>query len=153
MFTQVYTPIAKITENQIKKHFTQMTKNEIEFLKMKINRIKNYITVSTHLTNKCNKINILTCNDILNNDYEIIEYNETANYNGIDKRVLIRSINSFDTIFIDTITNIKTIEKCNICFVVSIVTGIIVTGYFNKCNDFHNTINFNRYNKNIVIIK
>lgn len=153
MYTQIYNPLPKITNNQIKKHFTQMTKNEIEFLKLKIDRIKNYITVSEHLTSKCNKINTLTVNQILNSEYDIIEYNETPNYNGTDKRVLIRSKMQFDTIFVDTITNLKTIEQCNICVVISIVSGIIITGYLNKCNDAHYTINFNRYDKNLSIIK
>lgn len=76
----------------------------------------------------------------------IIEYNSTNNYGKIDKRVLIRSKKSY---FVD-IDN--TLTECNLCFVISIITGQIITAYYNEVNDNHNTIDWLRYDKSLKII-
>lgn len=131
------------TKGQIKKHYTQYTDIELDYLALLVRSIGN-IKLSNHakkkeITVKLNDIKkILKSSDIKK---QIIEYNRTNN----DKRVLIRSKEKYETK-----VNGNTVY-CNICFVLSLVTKTIITVYYNDTKDNHNTINLNRYNKNLKI--
>lgn len=140
--------IVRRTYKQEKKHYTQLSKEELIYLKKKIYSIRN-IKPSWHLVEK-NDI-LIRKSDILKvlRDSEIkdliIEYNVTPNFHGVDKRVVLRSREEYT---VDTGDNVV---QCNLCFVISILKGEIITAYYNNINDNHETINWARYNKDLKV--
>lgn len=136
------------TEGQIKKHYSQFTKEEYLFLKNKLQNLnKERIVESYHLSTKFIGYDIDVVKELpYKDDIYIIEYNQTPTRDYIDRRILVRSKESYDV-------NIKgKIIKCNLCVVFSIVTNEIITIYWNKENDNHRTLNTTRYNKDLKII-
>lgn len=136
------------TEGQIKKHYSQFSKEEYLFLKNKLQNLnKERIVESYHLSIKFIGYDIDVVKELpYKDDIYIIEYNETPTRDYIDRRILVRSKESYDV-------NIKgKIIKCNLCVVFSIVTNEIITIYWNKENDNHRTLNTTRYNKDLKII-
>ena len=153
MYNQIYNTTVKITEGQKKKHFSMFTSEEKIYLSQKIDIAKKYTILSEHHEAKNNGITLTDINKILTSGkYSIVEYNETTKNNITDYRILIRSTEDFYTKFYDTKLNYSYNCECNLCFVISIKTGKIITSYFNKSNDIHTTINFLRYD-NLQIIK
>jgi len=153
MYNQTYIPIAKITDNQRKKHYTMFSNDEKLYLIDKLNIVKTYAILSEHLQLKNNGITIRDINNVFNsNNFEMIEYNETTRNNITDLRVLIRSVDTYFTSFYDTTINYSYNCYCHLCFVISIKTGQVVTAYFNKSGDTHKTIDLSRY-ENLQIIK
>ena len=138
------------TEGQVKKHRIQMDENEKEFLKGKLNNLKqDKLVISQHLEYKFIGYDMSVVSELPFRDNVkdlIIEYNETPMDNFTDRRVLLRSIESYKV-------NIKgKIQNCNICVVYSLVTNRIVTVYWNLVNDNHRSINWNRYSRDLKII-
>lgn len=132
-----------ITKEQIKKHYTQCTNEEITYLANRAKCITN-IRLSKHAKEKDITINLNDVKKILKSkDLKkcIIEYNET---NG-DKRILIRSKEQFPTN-----VNNSTVY-CNLCIVLSLIKNEIVTAYFNSVKDNHDNINIKRYDANLKI--
>lgn len=139
----------KTTVNQQKKHYTQMSKEELTFLKSQIQNIKD-IKPSWHLENKASieykmedVFKVVTDLDLEN---RIIEFNTTPSRGAIDKRVLLRSKEVYSVDINGKQTN------CNLCFVISIKTHELITVYYNEYNDSHNTIDWKRYDENLKII-
>ena len=137
----------KRTDGQTKKHYSQMTATEINFLKKELKEINVHnCKVSSHLVRKFKtelKIELLElARTIKSNDSLIIEYNTVRN----DKRILIRSKKEYNVI----LDGRK--QLANICLVISIIENKIVTAYYNSSNDNHNHINMTRYNQNLKII-
>lgn len=136
--------IVSKTEGQEKKHYTQFTKAELRYLESRLRTIKD-VSLTRHARNKGITINkgdiqrVLRSKDIKN---QIIEFNCTRG----DQRVLVRSRDIFDTI-VDGVSH-----RCNICFIVSLKDGVIVTVYYDDVNDNHKTVDFSRYNKDLKII-
>ena len=154
MYSQLYNPIVKTTMYQVKKHFQQMEQKEIDFLKNRLEKIQNYVSLSFHGQEKNNGISSDTVKSILKSgNFDIIEYNEVPKFDSTDHRVLIRDKQSYISDFYSMGIVEPCKALCNICFVVSLDTGIIVTAYLNKCNDSHTTIDWNRYKKDLKIIK
>lgn len=145
------------TEGQDKKHISQMTEAEKKYLKDKIKSIdRKDITLTRHLTNKRKTIgfkmkNIIEVLNEENVDELIVEYNETPTNGVIDKRVLLRGGKSYNVRFESEKGSF--ISPANICFVVSLENYRVVTVYWNKTKDSHKTMNWNRYNKDLKIIK
>lgn len=139
----------KKTYGQQKKHFSQFSEVELDFLKNSLRNIDlNSITASRHLKSKNIKFDIEDIFDTLqsaNLDEMIIEYNQTPKKDILDKRVLVRSAKAYD-VYID-----NKIEKCNLCFVISILTCEIITAYYNRAEDNHTSIDMRRYNCNLKI--
>lgn len=145
------------TNGQIKKHESQMNEEEKIYIEKKIRKIDvKDIKLSHHLRKKKKDIGF-KIKDILDTlkseDLQelIIEYNETPMRGKIDRRVLLRGdrassveFKSGDRVFF---------SPANICFVISLDTSQIITVYWNKVSDTHKTINWNRYDKNLDIIK
>lgn len=139
----------KVTHNQKKKHYTQMSKDEIIFLKNQIKNIKD-IKPSWHLENKVlikykmeDVFKVINDEDVEN---RIIEFNITPTRSKIDNRVLLRSKEVYP---VDI--NGKLID-CNLCFVISLKSHELITVYYNESNDSHDTIDWKRYDKNLKII-
>lgn len=147
----------KKTKKQEKKHISQMSEAEKKYLKNKINAINTEdITFSKHILNKKKEIEFEMENifEVLN-EYDIenliVEYNETPTNGLIDRRVLLRGDKSYNVRFKSGKGSF--ISPANICFVISLNTYRIITVYWNKSNDSHKTINWNRYNEDLDIIK
>ena len=71
----------------------------------------------------------------------IIEYNVT---NGTP-RLLLRSL-SQENIMID-----NKYQYTNLCIVIDLLSFRIVTAYHNLVNDFHDDIDYNRYDENMKV--
>ena len=139
----------KTTVNQQKKHYTQMSKEELAFLKNQIQNIKD-IKPSWHLENKTSiKYKMEDIFKVVNDldlENRIIEFNTTPSRRTLDKRVLLRSKEVYSVDINGKQTN------CNLCFVISIKSHELITVYYNEYNDFHNTIDWKRYDENLKII-
>lgn len=138
----------RTTENQEKKHYTQMTNEELTYLKNKLHNMnKRNLVISTHARDK-NEFNDADIKQLpfeVTNDM-IIEFNRTEKRNFIDKRVTVRSKKVYDV-------NINgKIEKCNIIAVFSLTTNRVVTVFWNLASDMHESINMSRYNKDLKIL-
>ena len=144
--------VVKRTQNQEKKHFSQFTTEELVYLENKIKSINtNCLKPSYHLSSKTDiKYKIDDIAAVLKDDEvknRIIEYNYTKTRYKTDERVLLRSKEEYQVL-----VNGKTL-KCNLCFVISILTNEIITVYYNESKDNHNTIDWTRYNNNLEIIR
>ena len=139
----------KTTYNQKKKHYTQFSEEEFNYLE---NKIKNITTVypSWHLVEKedilVKRKDILKVLKDSNIKELIIEYNVTGNKPKKDKRVLLRSRDEY------LVESNEGTVKCNLCFVISILKNEIITAYYNNINDNHSSINWERYDKNLKIV-
>lgn len=111
-----------------KKHYTQMTNKEIEYIRSLIDDKKIH-RFTKHMINKKNMRNIKE-KDILRvfSNYEIIEFHKKRK----DCRALIRG-------------NVVC-DKRNICISVNLHTGDIITVYSNDSKDNHKTIDMDNYN-------
>lgn len=138
----------KNTENQIKKHVSQMTPEEKAFISKRLKMVYANYKWHPHFLNSSRLFNMLTVERLLispNITDCIIEYNQR----GDDKRVLLRS----------TFSSHVTLEKdgesyeadANLCLVIDIYTGVIVTAYWNEANDHHDNVNMKRYTADLKI--
>jgi hypothetical protein len=134
----------KVTPDQQKKHVKQMTMQELQYLQDKLNALNTAKTAfSNHFFDKGLDVTDLQVINILQKkNYEVIEYNETPMRfdDRLDRRVLIR-------------TNIVNTRHLALCIVVSLTTNTIVTGYYNETTDNHQSLNWSRYNKALVIVR
>lgn len=139
----------KRTFNQKKKHYTQLSEDELNYLENKLKGIKD-IRPSWHLVEKkdilVKRLDIFNVIKDSNLKELIIEYNVTPNRDGDDKRVLLRSRDVYNVNIGDN--NLK----CNLCFVISILKGEIITAYYNSAEDNHDTINWGRYDKDLKVM-
>lgn len=118
-----------------KKHYTQMTQSEIWNIRKKINERRKY-SASQHILNRMAEKDISEF-EIENvfRDYDIIEFYKKNSNN----RVLIRGR--------------KAINGSNTVISIRLDNGHIITGYKNRANDNHRTINWNNYEKDLDILK
>lgn len=146
----------KKTNGQVKKHRVQMTDTEIDYLNEKIkSMIDKDIYFSRHAQNNGITATLEQVIDVLNResikDY-IVEYNETPFKGVIEHRVLIRDSKRVMVKYNEGKDN-EFSALSNLCFVLCIDNGKIVTTYYNVDNDSHDTLNLYRYDKNLKIIK
>lgn len=145
----------KRTKHQIKKHVSQMNEIEKEYLANAIASISSKIRFSKHFISsevKCEKEHVaqlLNCKNLLS---LIVEYNETNNGSYVDRRVLVRDGVPKEVTFFSNASE-PFIAPANLCVVVSIVTGRIITAYWNLKDDDHKTIDWKRYDANLKVIK
>ena len=144
--------VVKKTIGQKKKYFTQMNKFELRYLRNKVENLDNIYFSKHALTNGVD-VTIEQIKNTINGYNFIIEYNETTNQNGkVDRRVLMRSSTIYNVDFKRADGSIVK-GNANLCFVISIITGKIITTYYNYIRDNHDTIDYRRYDKNLKIIK
>lgn len=144
--------VIKKTENQRKKHVKQMTRKEQWYLREQIKNLPN-IKFTKHALNNDVDVTIEQIKNTIKEYNYIIEYNEAINQNGkVDRRVLMRSSTIYNVDFKRVDGSIVK-GNANLCFVISIVTGRIITTYYNYIRDNHETIDYRRYDKNLKIIK
>lgn len=140
----------KIIENrrtETRKHFTQMTKEEIDLVTEKIkNSVNNdvkTVNILPHAYNhffrrtpKTQSYRRLICLALLN--FNVIEYKKIYNdVNLVEERAVIRGIN--------------TINDEDIVIVYSITHRCIVTLWVNDTDDTHKTLDISLYDENMKI--
>ena len=129
--------IVKTTDGQQKKHYTQMTNDELKSIKRELSKVNiNYIRLSEHATNHVT-INQKQLRTIFS-AYDVIEFN-TLIKDRECHRVLIRSRAKFD-IVVD-----KKLVKAQYCVVYDLTIKKVITIYANCIYDCHETINMDRY--------
>lgn len=138
----------KKTNNQIKKHVSQMSFIELNHIVsfFKNETAKHDITLSYHLRDKVMNGEVVLNTPMLANIFDnvnqsIIEYNVT---NGTP-RLLLRSL-SQENIMID-----NQYQNTNLCIVIDLLSFRIVTAYHNLANDYHAKINYDRYDENMKV--
>lgn len=145
--------LIKKTDNQVKKHISQMSLSEVERLEKRLKKINiNKVTYSHHLHNKDISFYNECLTEILQdiNAREIIEYNQTTMRNGrVDNRVLLREASGRDALLKDNGSTVK--KKANLCVVISLDTSRIITAYWNSVCDSHKTMDWTRYDKDLKI--
>lgn len=138
--------VVKKTEGQIKKHITQFTSKEEKILRFAIDSMpKQMIKVFNHSKNHLNILSRNLVEQVLEN-YEIIEFNVIEKCY-IERRVLIRSKKVL------TINDNGISKKANICIVLEISTGNVITAYINCKDDKHDNINMKRYTADMDVVK
>lgn len=157
MLAEYFVGKIKETKGQVKKHYSQMSQREKEYLLIKIFESQvSGLTFGKHalekITKETSEKDILSLISRISTS-NIIEYNEVAKDGKIDKRVLIRDNESKYVVFA-TSEDLKNtiVAKANLCVVISVENDRIITCYWNKENDCHKFIHMNRYDKNLKII-
>lgn len=154
---ELYVGKVKLTKNQKKKHIEQMTEEEVDHLKKQIRLFPTWqLKKSKHLKRKMVSLNLDEVEAMLLDrkaERFIIEYNETVLPSGdTDRRLLLRSDKSRMVRF--RTRRKKVVERrANLCFVISLNRYELVTAYWNKVDDSHETIQWNRYSDQLAIAK
>lgn len=144
--------VIKKTKNQRKKYVKQITRKEQWYLREQIKNLPN-IRFTKHALNNDVDVTMKQIKNTIKEYNYIIEYNETTDtYGKIDRRVLVRSSRVYKVDF-HKIDGSVIKGNANLCFVISIDTGDIITTYYNFINDEHKTIDMRRYDKTLKIIK
>jgi len=134
----------KETKCQIKRHYTQLTEQEIKCIKSKLAIINiNNIDISRHASNHIN-ISIKDIRRTFTN-YNIVEFNVTYVKGIPNCRVLIRGKDT-----LDVIVNNKVV-KSNICVVYDFYKKRVCTIYMNDKRDSHDSVDFGRYTDNFTM--
>lgn len=153
MVSQIMTPgLVKETIGQRKKHVSMMSDEEIEYLVKRVKRQCHSWSESEHLTSSGRHFHKKYIQDILSSDISkcLIEYNERFSKT-FSRRVLLRS--SYATPALLDFDGHRSWFFANLCIVIDIDTGRIVTAYWNKVSDSHGSINFSRYDETLQILK
>lgn len=158
MLAEYFVGKIKETEGQVKKHYSQMSQREKEYLLIKIFESQvSGLTFGKHalekITKETSKEDILSIISRISTS-NIIEYNEVHKYGKTDKRVLIRNKDKKTVAFsINKNSDDILVAEANLCIVVSITYDRIITCYWNRVKDLHKiSIHMDRYDKNLKII-
>ena len=133
----------KTTKNQTKKHVSQFTSQEHFILSTLISTIDaKQVNITNHAKNH---IPFLSRSIIAQTiaAFDVIEFNITNE----SPRVLIRSKKQLNIIAE------QGYERANVCIVISISDMSVVTAYLNCIGDSHDTLDMNRYDSTIDIVK
>ena len=148
--------VQRITAQQTKKHISQMSEEEVNYLVDQLHRYTKYIQRSHHVARKVAEGDMfdIPLSDIMETikskdvGKNIVECNETGHKNNgkIYQRVLLRLNKEYmvDIGGVDTL--------CHAFAVVEIKTKQLITTYVNAIDDTHTTLNTDRYDPNMVII-
>lgn len=142
----------KTTPMQFKKHASQMSKSDIDTLTKRVQSIPD-LFLSNHVVRKVKDDNLcfqpIAIVEALKqvNGESIIEYNVVPSPTGqMDHRVLVRTQREFVT----TVDGQDV--ACNLCFVLSLDTGRIVTVYWNEAKDAHSNVDMARYTRGLKVV-
>jgi hypothetical protein len=121
---------------EVKKHISQMTRDEIEYLMSKIHgRTPIRLTDYSQNKLKSRKIQIWQIR-------KAIETAELVEYHGVGRlshRILIRGQ--------------ENIRGNALCLVLDIFSGELITAYFNKFNDHHSYLDKDKYDGELDVIR
>lgn len=141
----------KKTFNQKKKHVSQMTDKDIDIITNRLNNLTR-LYCTKHVISKIKNDNLWFSSDMIVDVIEdvseenIVEYNVSPFFGEMDSRVLLRSTESF---LVDISGNGPV--YCNICFVISLDRGAIVTVYYNAEYDNHTYLDMSRYDQSLKV--
>jgi len=145
---------AKVTPDQQKKHVTQMTNEEIQYIQQSIESLTlNNMKFAKHFFDKNLGVSTKEVKEIIKSQqYRIIEYNRTPIRieNRHDNRVLLRTTVSKRVTH--SHSNAVKPSIVELCIVVSITNNTVVTGYYNSVTDKHFSLNWDRYCKTLQIL-
>lgn len=128
----------KTTKGLIKKHCSQFSRKEMEML---VKVVKNIDTNNLNYANHIHRefIPETLVKTIKNCTPDNIKDFSFSTIHKDDLRVLIRS-NYKDIVELD-----GKVQKCNLCFVISLNTNTIITTWYNSINRKKDKVNMNRY--------
>jgi hypothetical protein len=135
----------RTTAMQFKMLRSQMRTTEIARVFDKLTTIKseNRLVPSDHLRNK-KKHGFVSFDktqlaDVLSSSDNIVEVNSVVATDSF--RVLLRGHTDYNVVLDGKL------QPANLCVVVELTTGVVVTAYFNKASDNHDNLNQRRYTK------
>lgn len=147
----------KRTSNQVKKHVSQMNDEEKCFLVEALKKSSLNLTFTNHFYSNgvdCKEEDVIALLSRENLKELIVEYNETIREGVKDSRVLVRDTEVKEVLFrVDDKNKKEFKQQGNLCVVVSILTGNVITAYWNIATDKHTTLNWNRYNADLEILR
>lgn len=128
----------KITKGQVKKHWSMMNRKELDML---VKVVKNIDTNNLKYANHIHRefINDTLVKTIKNCTPDNIKDFSFSTIHKNEIRVLIRS-NYKDIVELD-----GKVQKCNLCFVISLNNNTIITTWYNSINRKKDKVNMNRY--------
>lgn len=128
----------KITKGQVKKHWSMMNRKELDML---VKVVKNIDTNNLKYANHIHRefINDTLVKTIKNCTPENIKDFSFSTIHKNDLRVLIRSS------YKDIVELDGKVQKCNLCFVISLNNNTIITTWYNSINRKKDKVNMNRY--------
>lgn len=128
----------KITKGQVKKHCSQFTRKEMEMLVKVVKSIDtNNLNYASHIHREF--IPETLVKTIKNCTPENIKDFSFSTIHKNDLRVLIRSS------YKDIVELDGKVQKCNLCFVISLNNNTIITTWYNSINRKKDKVNMNRY--------
>lgn len=146
----------KYTQNQIKKHVKDLISIEKKCLEeiVGLNNVEN-ISISRHLHDKSEvSYDFDRLKELLNReDWIDLVVEVNMNFQDLndkfpdDIRVLIRDDKGVITALKNKRTGKTRMTLCNMCFVYSISKNRVITMYWNKADDHHNSLTGDRYSK------
>ena len=103
--------------------------------------------LSRHLRDKVSSneltVDMQTIRETLDGmEANMVEYNETVRFGKTERRVLLRDYGIVHTIMVGN----RRVPS-NLCFVINIDTACIVTAYWNRAHDRHDTLDERRYER------
>lgn len=135
--------VKKETPNQVKKHVSQFSETEFHILHAFVNGIcGSKLQITPHAKSHISFINQSIVQQTLD-DCELIEFNITNQ----NPRLLIRSRKQLNVV-ID-----GNLDIAHVCMVIDIKNLRVITSYANTCSDNHQTLNWDRYDPDLDILK
>lgn len=131
----------RVPHRGVRKHFSQMSVNEINYLFKRLKSVKNW-GVSNHATQRIKEKGIeVTYEDIVSNIHNsmVIEYHVAEHMGKKDERVLLKSKSIINEVF-----------HFNVVY--SITSKRVITTWLNNIDDKHKTLDWSQYDKNVKII-
>jgi hypothetical protein len=135
----------KITPNQIKKHVSQLTENELSLLQIIVSNLQyQELYLSNH---SYSHIPNLTLDEVYYtlSDCSIIEFNIT---NGDSPRLLVRANNPTHCRIVDGIE-----IDYNMCMVIELKSHTVISVFCNECTDIHDSLDPRRYDASINVVE
>lgn len=147
----IHKGFVKRTVGQRKKHVSMMSKAEINYLSNRVRLHGNRWSLTSHVQRNGRLFHMTHIQELLNEDLRLsmIEYNEKVSHGKKDRRVLLRS--QFAVPVHLTTKGVREFVFANLCLVMNIDTGEIITIYWNRVSDNHSTVDMGRYDETLTI--
>lgn len=132
----------KTQRGRARKHITQMTRDEVEYLRELISKVDN-ITLCDHAQEAAARLNVSEqyIKAVNLQRAQLVEFNTGR---GASRRVVLRDKRAI---------HINRYQLKNLVLVIDVDTKEVVTIFLNDIHDHHNSIDFTYYTKDLKIIK
>lgn len=130
------------TQGQKKWHASQISEETLDTIRFRLRQTiqRKGWRLSYHLQKKDNLTFSPEIIQYVIDTGDVIEYNETPRRDKTSRRILLRNLCDKHKVN----TNIGVTES-NLCVVIDIDNGNVVTAYWNAANDNHKTIDMHKY--------